>query len=70
MNQKYFGESISDWDNSKVIRPKYKIMAISMITLSLGYSVIFQIKILFIKLLLILLGIILIRFIYKQKSYK
>ncbi len=36
------GDSIREWDENRVIRPKYKVLAISLMSLSMGYVVFFR----------------------------
>ncbi len=64
-----FGNAILDWEKNRVIRPKAKAMAISMIILSIGYSVIFTKLVFGLKLMLICIGISVTIFILSRKSF-
>ncbi|WP_061224488.1 YbaN family protein [Leptospira weilii] len=72
MNNRYFGSYIRDWRIHKTIPLRAKIIAISMIFLTIGTSVFFFIPLLAVKILVSLIGILvviyLIRVPTKSKS--
>lgn len=70
INQKYFGQIIKDYNQFKVIPLRAKIISISLILLSFGYSIIFLLNPIWLKALMGTLGILVIIFILSHKSIK
>ncbi len=64
----YFGDAIIDWERNRVIKIKAKCWAISLITLSIGYVLIFKNLSWGIKIPLGLMASFLILFIGTRKS--
>ena len=64
-----FGDAIMDWEKNKVIRPKAKAAAISMIILSIGFSVIFTVLHYGLKIMLVVIAISVITFILSRNSF-
>ncbi len=65
----YFGSAIIEWENHKVIRPRAKILAISLIWLSIGSTLIWANIVLTLKAVLAVVGLSVSLFILTRKSY-
>jgi len=65
----YFGSAIIEWENNKVIRPRAKILAISLIWLSIGSTIIWASVAVELKIFLGFVGISVSLFILTRKSY-
>ncbi len=57
INDKYVGNYIKDFKEYRSIPLKTKIFAISLIWLTMGYSIIFVIKIIWVKIVLLIVAI-------------
>lgn len=57
LNDKYVGNYIKDFKEYRSIPLKTKIFAISLIWLTMGYSIIFAIKIIWVKIVLLIVAI-------------
>ncbi len=57
INDKYVGNYIKDFKEYRSIPLKTKIFAISLIWLTMGYSIIFAIKIIWVKIVLLIVAI-------------
>ncbi len=57
LNDKYVGNYIKDFKEYRSIPLKTKIFAISLIWLTMGYSIIFVIKIIWVKIVLLIVAI-------------
>lgn len=68
ISNKYFGSYIVNYRNGKGIPLKAKIIGITVLWISLGYTVLFVIPFIFVKIPLILIGSYFTWFIYKQKT--
>ena len=64
----YFGNAIIEWERHRIIRPKAKVMAISLIIIMFSYSLFFTELRIELKTFLALLGISVIVFIGSRKS--
>lgn len=64
-----FGDAIMDWEKNKVIRPKAKAAAVSMIILSIGYSIIFTNLHYGLKVMLVVIAVSVITFILSRNSF-
>lgn len=65
----YFGSAIIDWENNRVIRPRAKKMAVSVLWIVMGISIVItQIHIGF-KIMLVCIGVLVTVFILTRKSY-
>lgn len=65
----YFGSAIIEWENNKVIRPRAKILAITLIWLSIGATIIWSSIIIAVKVFLGFIAISVSLFILTRKSY-
>ncbi|EKO13717.1 MULTISPECIES: YbaN family protein [Leptospira] len=65
MNNRYFGSYIRDWRIHKMIPLRAKILAISMIFLTIGTTVFFFIPILAVKILVSLIGIFVVIYLIR-----
>lgn len=65
----YFGDAIIDWETSKVIRPKAKATAITMIWLMMGATIIFASISDSLKIMLAVIGVCVSTYILTRKSY-
>ncbi|EMN70709.1 PF04304 family protein [Leptospira interrogans str. UI 13372] len=65
MNNQYFGSYIRDWRIHKMIPLRAKILAISMIFLTIGTTVFFFIPILAVKILVSLIGIFVVIYLIR-----
>ncbi|EMJ81878.1 PF04304 family protein [Leptospira borgpetersenii serovar Hardjo-bovis str. Sponselee] len=65
MNNRYFGSYIRDWRIHKTIPIRAKIIAISMIFLTIGTTVFFFIPILAVKILVSLIGILVVIYLIR-----
>lgn len=65
----YFGDAIIDWETSKVIRPKAKVMAITMIWIMMGATIIFAAISDGLKIMLAVIGVCVSTYILTRKSY-
>ncbi|ALO27850.1 hypothetical protein KHM19_15480 [Leptospira borgpetersenii] len=65
MNNRYFGSYIRDWRIHKTIPIRAKIIAISMIFLTIGTTVFFFIPILVVKILVSLIGILVVIYLIR-----
>lgn len=68
INNKFIGPPVLDWQKNKIIRPKAKFMASSLIFLSITYALVYRIEHNFIKILAASTGIVLILFISTRNS--
>lgn len=68
LSRPHVGPAIQDWNQNRVIRLKAKILSITMITLFIGYPVLFVKVHWGVKLFLILLALSLISFIGSRPS--
>lgn len=68
-DQPRFGPALREWDQHRVIRPRAKLLASVLITLSIGYVVLFRPIDIIIKGIASATGLILILFLVTQKSY-
>ena len=64
----YFGSAIIEWERHRVIRPKAKLMAISLIILMFSYSLFFTELKAELKAILSVLGIAVVAFLATRKS--
>ncbi len=64
-----FGDAIIDWEKNKVIKPKAKALALTMIWLTMGYSIIFSNLRYELKLMLFVIAISTSVFILTRNSY-
>jgi uncharacterized membrane protein YbaN (DUF454 family) len=65
----YFGDAILEWENNRVIRPKAKVMAIVVLWIVMGASIIFAPVHYGLKIMLAVIGISVSIFIATRKSY-
>lgn len=65
----YFGDAILEWENNRVIRPKAKVMAIVVLWIVMGASIIFAPVHYGLKIMLAVIGISVSIFIGTRKSY-
>jgi uncharacterized membrane protein YbaN (DUF454 family) len=63
MNHQWFGPSLRDWKTTRGIRRKVKIVAITVLTLSMAPTIIFVIPIMGVKILMTVIGLIVAAFI-------
>lgn len=64
----YFGNAIIEWENHRIIRPRAKIMAISLILIMFGYSIFFTELRFELKVGLGILGVAVTLFIGSRRS--
>jgi len=64
-----FGDAIIDWEKNRVIKPKAKALALTMIWLTMGYSIIFSNLRYELKLMLFAIAISISVFILTRNSY-
>lgn len=65
----YFGNVIIEWEKNRVIRPKAKIMAITVLWIVMSLSIIFAPVHYGLKIMLALIGVSVSIFIATRKSY-
>lgn len=65
----YFGDAILEWENNRVIRPKAKVMAIVVLWIVMGASIIFAPVHYGLKIMLAVIGISVSIFIATRKSH-
>lgn len=65
----YFGDAIIDWENNRVIRPKAKVMAITVLWIVMGISIFLTKLVIGLKIMLVCIGISVTVFILTRKSY-
>jgi uncharacterized membrane protein YbaN (DUF454 family) len=68
LNTKMFGPLIRDWEDYGVIRLRYKKLSSIMISFLFGYTLIFVKVILWIKLVVMLSGLLVLWFIWSRPS--
>jgi uncharacterized membrane protein YbaN (DUF454 family) len=68
LNTKMFGPLIRDWEDYGVIRLRYKKLSSIMIAFLFGYTLIFVKVILWIKLVVMLSGLLVLWFIWSRPS--
>ena len=56
LNNKYLGEYISDFRENRGISLRVKIISVTLLWLTIGYSALFAVKLLWIKILLFLIA--------------
>ncbi|MBT2214782.1 DUF454 family protein [Virgibacillus dakarensis] len=70
LNNKYFGPYIENYRAGKGIPLRAKVIGVSLLWISMGYTVIFVIPLFAIKVLLLLIAAYFTWFILKQKTLK
>lgn len=68
LNHPRFGESLRAWKADKAISRKHKMIAISMLCLSIGLTTIFLVRIAWVQWLLVLTAVSVASFIATRKS--
>lgn len=63
-----FGPMIKDWEKNKAIRPKAKFWAILLLSLAIGYTVLFTDRAIWIKGIMLTVWISVSTFIYTRNS--
>ncbi len=69
LRHRVFGSIIRDWESNGAIRPKAKLIAVTMITLSLGYALVFKAMFWQIKFIAAIVGIVVVIFIVTRPSH-
>ena len=64
----YFGDAIMDWEKNKVIRPKVKILAVTIILITFTLSITLAKLHIGLKVMLVTIGLSCIAFILTRKS--
>lgn len=70
ITNKYFGKYIENYRAGKGIPLKAKIVGVSLLWVSLGYTVLFVIPLIVVKILLVAIGSYFTWFIIKQKTLR
>ena len=65
----YFGDAIIDWENNRVIRPKAKKMAVTVLWIVMGISIVTTKLAIGLKIMLACIGVAVTIFILTRKSY-
>jgi len=68
-NHKYLGPPIRDWYHHGVIRKKAKMLAVSMITISMSYPIFFKETRPFLKIIMVVTYIVVVWFILSRPSH-
>lgn len=64
-----FADAIIDWEKHKAIRPKIKLLAVSMMAISVGTTIVYSKISIFLKIFLGLIFIFVSAFIITRNSY-
>ena len=70
LNNRYFGSYIKNWREGRGVPWRTKIYALSLMVLTIGYSVIFVVPIFFVKVLLVIIALLVGRHIYFLPTLK
>lgn len=65
----YFGNAIIDWENNRIIRPRAKVMAVSVLWIVMLSSIAFTQLHIGLKIMLVCIGVGVTTFILTRKSY-
>ena len=65
LNHPVFGPPIRQWRNERTIPKKVKILAISLLSITLGSTIIFVVPLMAVKLLLTVIGLVVIIFLLR-----
>ncbi len=69
LRQPYIGPIITDWDRYRAVSPKAKVWCVSLMTLTMGYSLLFISIPLIAKIMMASMGVAVVTFVLTRPSH-